>query len=705
MCTIQDISGYTELSERLFQGEHGPDAISTVLNEVFGVCVRDIYDQGGDIIQWAGDAIVAFWPAARSAVLPRHSVTSASSEGSTTVHSLPATGDARIGCVRAAFALQSHVPALRFEPFPSIKLGMRVAASFGEVSLVHVGSPRQSSCVLDGWALHEVKRCEALCSPGQVYLSPSLWRDERHKGGGGGLAGDDDADIVISTGKRHGGNNAGGSNTQGAKLGYGLARVAFVTYANAPFFAFLVEVFAPLLASGNGLNFSQNSRESNQSSNGRGSVSSSQQGGGSVGAPSSATSNGATTSGGGGGGGFLSRLQRGSSFGSGNASPAMSVTSSVDSLPFALDGQRPAEAAERSTAAASSSCPVLAECSSDTGDLVMSVVQGYGFVNWPPAAKVGATNTWSVPEDPRSTSAAITSYVPRPVLQHVESINTAFLVSEVRTVTTVFINVQCDGATAEAGSPTASLGTANRGEGRLRMINQVYTAITDLVARYGGQLNKFTTFDKGPTFVIVFGLPPKHEDDHQRAMRTACEILLEMRTPRFEGIRCGVGISTGPAFCGVVGIEHVRQEYTVFGDDVNLAARLMGIDCRDGIICAESTLRGLQLAGGTRLPRNEGDRVNVTEAMEIRYHSDVKVKGKAQPVTVCALSPVDLASDTRLSNPGTLGNDRVAARDGRQSGVVSSRGSLDSSFGGNAASARRASRGWLLASRVLAFVS
>ena len=39
--------------------------------------------------------------------------------------------------------------------------------------------------------------------------------------------------------------------------------------------------------------------------------------------------------------------------------------------------------------------------------------------------------------------------------------------------------------------------------------------------------------------------------------------------------RCSIGISSGIAFCGVVGTSGSRREYSILGDCVNLSARLM----------------------------------------------------------------------------------------------------------------------------------
>jgi len=97
-------------------------------------------------------------------------------------------------------------------------------------------------------------------------------------------------------------------------------------------------------------------------------------------------------------------------------------------------------------------------------------------------------------------------------------------------------------------------------------------AIQELVQRFEGTLNKVAVDDKGTVLLILFGAPPfSHEDDITRAV--ACALDLQA-VARAQNLRMSVGITEGSLFAGPVGAPS-RREYTVIGDTVNLAARLM----------------------------------------------------------------------------------------------------------------------------------
>ncbi|HKY90243.1 MAG TPA: AAA family ATPase, partial [Nevskiaceae bacterium] len=110
-------------------------------------------------------------------------------------------------------------------------------------------------------------------------------------------------------------------------------------------------------------------------------------------------------------------------------------------------------------------------------------------------------------------------------------------------------------------------------------------AIQRIVSGLEGTTLQFVIDDKGPVFIIAFGLKERvHEDDPSRAALAALRIVAELAA---RGIACGVGVATGYVFCGIIGSER-RCDYSVIGHTMNLAARLM--QCASpGPLCDERT--------------------------------------------------------------------------------------------------------------------
>jgi class 3 adenylate cyclase/tetratricopeptide (TPR) repeat protein len=58
-----DISGFTRLTERLAErGPVGVEKLAYLLNDYFGQLIDIVYECGGDVIKFAGDAMIAAWP-------------------------------------------------------------------------------------------------------------------------------------------------------------------------------------------------------------------------------------------------------------------------------------------------------------------------------------------------------------------------------------------------------------------------------------------------------------------------------------------------------------------------------------------------------------------------------------------------------------------------------------------------------------------
>eukprot|EP00736_Rhodelphis_marinus_P007030 Rmarinus@m.8305 len=157
-------------------------------------------------------------------------------------------------------------------------------------------------------------------------------------------------------------------------------------------------------------------------------------------------------------------------------------------------------------------------------------------------------------------------YIPAAALRHLDLWTEDFQgvwAGELRRLTVLFINL---------GIPADRLTLVGSDPQAMEDAQKALRVVQEALYFYEGSLNKFLMDDKGSTVVASFGIPPcAHEDDAARAIFAGMRIRTELLG---IGLSASVGVTTGLAFCGVVGAQ-MRREYTVMGDVVNLSARLM----------------------------------------------------------------------------------------------------------------------------------
>ena len=224
-------------------------------------------------------------------------------------------------------------------------------------------------------------------------------------------------------------------------------------------------------------------------------------------------------------------------------------------------------------------------------------------------------------------------YVPGAVLPYINHQEEKWA-SELRRITVLFVNLGLlndapTPSTSSSSSPSSqspqSPATPTDPTAELLFIQSILHATQLAVYKYEGSLNKFLRDDKGSTLIAVFGLPPlAHEDDAVRGILAAlaiCARLIDL------GLKPSVGVTTGMAFCGIVGTRG-RREYSVLGDKVNLAARLMqhASTGAGGVLCDHETRYAAK------------DRLHFEDAVSIQ------VKGKAKPVNVYQPYPKSIAA-------------------------------------------------------------
>ena len=127
----------------------------------------------------------------------------------------------------------------------------------------------------------------------------------------------------------------------------------------------------------------------------------------------------------------------------------------------------------------------------------------------------------------------------------------------------------------------------------------------------------------GDGLLAFFGAPITHEDDAERAIRSAIEILSSIKeyatelknNGRVNNFQMRVGLNTGLVVVGHIGHD-LHMEYTAVGDTVNTASRMQSAADPDTILISENTHR---LAA---------------RLFEYEDKGKISVKGKAEPIQV-----------------------------------------------------------------------
>nr|XP_054967999.1 adenylate cyclase type 10 isoform X9 [Pan paniscus] len=155
---------------------------------------------------------------------------------------------------------------------------------------------------------------------------------------------------------------------------------------------------------------------------------------------------------------------------------------------------------------------------------------------------------------------SLQKYVMESILKQIDNKQLQGYLSELRPVTIVFVNLMF-----EDQDKAEEIGLA---------IQDAYMHITSVLKIFQGQINKVFMFDKGCSFLCVFGFPgEKVHDELTHALECAMGIF-DFCSQVHKIQTVSIGIASGIVFCGIVG-HTVRHEYTVIGQKVNLAARMM----------------------------------------------------------------------------------------------------------------------------------
>ena len=202
-----------------------------------------------------------------------------------------------------------------------------------------------------------------------------------------------------------------------------------------------------------------------------------------------------------------------------------------------------------------------------------------------------------------ATHARLISTAPTPLITKMRD---ARLTGERKPVTALFADVVGSTGLAEQMDP----------EDWTAMINEAFDLMSRAVFRYEGTIAQL----QGDAMLAFFGAPVAHEDDPERAIFAALDMLsatdefaAQLEASHGIDFRIRAGINSGPVMVGNVGSD-LRYEYTALGDAVNVAARMQTSADPGTVLITDMTLR---LTGDT---------------FDVDDLGPIEVKGKSEPV-------------------------------------------------------------------------
>ncbi len=120
-------------------------------------------------------------------------------------------------------------------------------------------------------------------------------------------------------------------------------------------------------------------------------------------------------------------------------------------------------------------------------------------------------------------------------------------------------------------------------------LNRYLERMSEIILRHGGTIDKFM----GDSIMALFGAPEAMANDVESALR--CAIAMQAAMAEINAVNLqmgmaplymGIGINTGEVVLGNLGSSY-HSEYTVIGDEVNLASRVEAHSLRGQILISQ----------------------------------------------------------------------------------------------------------------------
>lgn len=173
----------------------------------------------------------------------------------------------------------------------------------------------------------------------------------------------------------------------------------------------------------------------------------------------------------------------------------------------------------------------------------------------------------------------------------------------------------------------------------VNLLNEYLSEMTSIIIEHKGTLDKY----EGDAIMAFWGAPIQEEKHAYLACMSALkhqkklnELRKKWSSEGLPPVKVRIGINTGEVIVGNMGSKE-RFDYTIMGDNVNLASRLEGINKHYGtsILISEKTFN------------------LISEDFICREIDRIRVKGKTEPITIYELidekKEIDMQTSSQMS--------------------------------------------------------
>lgn len=165
-------------------------------------------------------------------------------------------------------------------------------------------------------------------------------------------------------------------------------------------------------------------------------------------------------------------------------------------------------------------------------------------------------------------------------------------------------------------------------------LNQYFTIMQNIIYKNKGNVDKFG----GDAIMAFWSIPERQKNDEFNAVLTGIQMQaalypfnLELKDKDLGFIHMGIGINSGSFIAGNIGSED-KIEFTLIGDNVNLAARIEDLTSKTQVMCSEETFRLISSkVTSVKLP-------------------EILLKGKSAPLQIYSIRGIEVSNKRILTN-------------------------------------------------------